>query len=190
MREEFQIPHDVELVVHGLNDLHSRPSPEHITLSMEFLRASLCLPFHPFLRWVLQRLNVALMQLKANAYRILISCFVLWMKYLYVELPFSMFQNLYRMKTAPSSTYLYYSKVTRGCSSLVAQTQIRITGICGSTQLTSGCLVGITIGRCRLRSACLLPLEGITLDPGAPHRVQKPGEDREVMGEDKHLVEL
>ncbi|GMN50968.1 hypothetical protein TIFTF001_020134 [Ficus carica] len=36
LREEFQIPDDIELVVPGQNDLSSRPPPSHITLSAEF----------------------------------------------------------------------------------------------------------------------------------------------------------
>lgn len=79
--EEFQIPGDVELIVPSLNDLPFRPRLDGVTLSAEFFRAGLHLPFHPFLRWALQRLNVAPMQLSANAYRILISYFVLWAKY-------------------------------------------------------------------------------------------------------------
>ena len=67
LREEFEIPNGVKMIVLGPNDLPSRPPPGYITLSAEFFRAELCLQFHPFLRRALQRLNVALMQLNANA---------------------------------------------------------------------------------------------------------------------------
>lgn len=91
LREEIQIPENVELVVPDPDDLPSRPPPNNVTLSMEFFRASLCLSFHPFLRWTLRRLNVATMQLNANAYRILINYFILWVKYFCMELPFNAF---------------------------------------------------------------------------------------------------
>ncbi|GMN60394.1 hypothetical protein TIFTF001_029479 [Ficus carica] len=80
LREEFEIPNDVELIVPGPNDLPSQPPPGCITLSAKFFRAGLRLPFHLFLRRTLTRLNVSPMQLNANAYRILISCYVLWAK--------------------------------------------------------------------------------------------------------------
>ncbi|GMN23734.1 hypothetical protein TIFTF001_051326 [Ficus carica] len=49
LREEFQIVGYVEMVVPGPNDLPSRPPPGYVTLSAEFFRAGLRLPFHPFL---------------------------------------------------------------------------------------------------------------------------------------------
>ncbi|GMN60405.1 hypothetical protein TIFTF001_029526 [Ficus carica] len=71
---------DVEIMVSGPNNLPSRLPSDYITLSTEFFRVGLRLPCYPYLRRALQRLNVAPMQLNANAYRILISCFVLWTK--------------------------------------------------------------------------------------------------------------
>ena len=59
LREEFQIPGEVDLVVPGERDLPSRPPPRYITLSVEYFRAGLHLPFHPFMRRALTRLNVA-----------------------------------------------------------------------------------------------------------------------------------
>ena len=112
--EEFQIPGNVELVVPGSNNLPSRPPPGHVTLLVEFFRAGLRLPFHPFLRRALQRLNIAPVQLNANAYHILISYFVLWAKYFYAELPFNVLQSLYRMKTTFSLTGSYYFQGWQG----------------------------------------------------------------------------
>ena len=112
--EEFEIPNDVEFIVPGLNDLPSRPPPGHITLSAEFFRAGLRLPFHPYLRRALTRLNMAPMQLNVNTYRILISCFVLWTKNFIAELPFRAFQNLYRMKSALASSGSYYFQGYQG----------------------------------------------------------------------------
>ncbi|GMN53229.1 hypothetical protein TIFTF001_022367 [Ficus carica] len=113
-RREFQIPAEVELRVPGENDLPSRPPPGYITLSAEYFRAGLRLPFHLFLRRVLTRLNVVPAQLNANAFRIMISCFILWAKNYVAELPFGAFQNLYRMKSAPSSTGFYYFQGFKG----------------------------------------------------------------------------
>ena len=114
LRDEFQIPAEVDLRVPGENDLPSRPPAGYITLSAEYLRAGLRLPFHPYLRRALVRLNVAPAQLNANAYRILVGCFILWLKYFHTELPFRAFQNLYRMKSAPSSTGFYYFQGIKG----------------------------------------------------------------------------
>ncbi|GMN56198.1 hypothetical protein TIFTF001_025317 [Ficus carica] len=55
--EEFQILSNIALVMPGLNYLPSRPPPSHVTFSVEYFRAGLRLPFHPFLRWSLRRLN-------------------------------------------------------------------------------------------------------------------------------------
>ena len=49
-----------------------------------------------------------------NAYLVLISCYVLWAKHFAAELPFRVFQNLYRMKSAPSSTGFYYFQGFKG----------------------------------------------------------------------------
>ncbi|GMN70444.1 hypothetical protein TIFTF001_039512 [Ficus carica] len=68
LREEFQISNDIDLVVPSLDDLPSRLPPSHVTLSVEFFQAGLRLPFHSFLRPMLWRHNIALMQLNANAY--------------------------------------------------------------------------------------------------------------------------
>ncbi|GMN52406.1 hypothetical protein TIFTF001_021536 [Ficus carica] len=114
LRREFQIPAEVELRVPGENDLPSRPPSGYIALFAEYFRAGLRLPLHPFLRRALTRLNVAPAQLNANAYRILVGCFILWAKNFATELPFRAFQNLYRMKSAPSSTGSYYFQGFKG----------------------------------------------------------------------------
>ncbi|GMN46314.1 hypothetical protein TIFTF001_015505 [Ficus carica] len=114
LRRDFQIPAEVDLRVPGENDLPSRPPPGYIALSAEYFRAGLRLPLHPFLRWALTRLNVAPAQLNANAYRILVGCFILWAKNFTTELPFRAFQNLYRMKSASSSAGSYYFQGFKG----------------------------------------------------------------------------
>ncbi|GMN58991.1 hypothetical protein TIFTF001_028076 [Ficus carica] len=114
LRREFSIPDDVDLVVSGLNDLPSRPPSGHIALSAEYFRAGLRLPFHPFLRRTLTSLNVAPAQLNANAYRVLVGCYILWAAKFSETLPFFTFQNLYRMKTAPSSKGFYYFQGFKG----------------------------------------------------------------------------
>ncbi|GMN20742.1 hypothetical protein TIFTF001_043161 [Ficus carica] len=77
-------------------------------------RAGLRLPFHPFLRRALTSFNVSPAQLNANAYRILIGCYVLWAAKFSETLPLFAFQNLYRMKTAPSSKGFYYFQGFKG----------------------------------------------------------------------------
>ncbi|GMN69542.1 hypothetical protein TIFTF001_038591 [Ficus carica] len=114
LRREFSIPDEVDLVVPGPNDLPSRPPSGHIALSAEYFRAGLRLPFHPFLRRALTSFNVSPAQLNANAYRILISCYVLWAAKFSETLPLFAFQNLYRMKTAPSSKGFYYFQGFKG----------------------------------------------------------------------------
>ncbi|GMN62591.1 hypothetical protein TIFTF001_031663 [Ficus carica] len=114
LREKFSIPLSVELLAPGADDLPSRPPPGYITLSAEYFWAGLRLPFHPFLRRALTRLNVAPAQLNANAYRILVGCYILWMCNFAAEIPFRAFQNLYRMKSAPSSTGYYYFQGFKG----------------------------------------------------------------------------
>ncbi|GMN22690.1 hypothetical protein TIFTF001_043565 [Ficus carica] len=114
LRREFSIPDDVDLVVPGPNDLPSRPPSGHIALSAEYFRAGLRLPFHPFLRRALASFNVSPAQLNANAYRILIGCYVLWAAKFSETLPLFAFQNLYQMKTAPSSKGFYYFQGFKG----------------------------------------------------------------------------
>ncbi|GMN59819.1 hypothetical protein TIFTF001_028901 [Ficus carica] len=114
LAEEFRIPDNVDLVVPDENNLPSRPPPGYIMLSSEYFRAGLRLPFHTYLRRALHRLNVAQAQLNVNAYRILISCFILWTKHFTAKLPFRAFQNLYRMKSAPSSSGFYYFQGFKG----------------------------------------------------------------------------
>ncbi|GMN60007.1 hypothetical protein TIFTF001_029094 [Ficus carica] len=114
LRQEFSIPDDVDLVVPGPNDLPSRPPSGHIALSAEYFRAGLRLPFHPFLRRALTSFNVSPAQLNANAYRILVGCYVLWAVKFSETLPLFAFQNLYRMKTAPSSKGFYYFQGFKG----------------------------------------------------------------------------
>ncbi|GMN65575.1 hypothetical protein TIFTF001_034644 [Ficus carica] len=114
LRREFSIPDDVDLVVPGPNDLPSRPPSGHIVLSAEYFRAGLRLPFHPFLRRALTSFNVSPAQLNANAYRILIGCYILWAAKFSETLLLFAFQNLYRMKTAPSSKGFYYFQGFKG----------------------------------------------------------------------------
>ncbi|GMN45071.1 hypothetical protein TIFTF001_014270 [Ficus carica] len=114
LREEFDVPLSVELLAPGADDLPSRPPPGYITLSAEYFKAGLRLPFHPFLRRAFTRLNVAPAQLNANAYRILVGCYILWMSNFAAEIPFKAFQNLYKMKSAPSSTGFYYFQSFKG----------------------------------------------------------------------------
>ncbi|GMN51147.1 hypothetical protein TIFTF001_020295 [Ficus carica] len=91
LHQEFRIPDDVDLVVPGADDLPSRPPPGYIAL-----------------------LNVAPAQLNANAYRVLVGCFILWAAKFTEKLPFGAFQNIYRMKTAPSSKGFYYFQGFKG----------------------------------------------------------------------------
>ncbi|GMN61391.1 hypothetical protein TIFTF001_030474 [Ficus carica] len=114
LRRELSIPDDVDLVVPGPNDLPSRPPSGYIALSAEYFRACLRLPFHPFLRRALTSLNVSPAQLNANAYRVLVGCYVLWAAKFSETLPLFAFQNLYRMKTAPSSKGFYYFQGFKG----------------------------------------------------------------------------
>ncbi|GMN60596.1 hypothetical protein TIFTF001_029687 [Ficus carica] len=114
LRRDFQILVEVDLRVLGENDLPSRPPPGYISLSAEYFQAGLRLPLHPFPRRALTRLNVAPAQLNANAYRILVGCFILWAKNFATELPFWAFQYLYRMKSAPSSAGSYYFQGFKG----------------------------------------------------------------------------
>ena len=101
LREEFQIPGEMDLVVPGEDDLPSHPPPGYIALSAEYFRAGLRLPFHPYVRRALTRLNVALAQLNANAYSILVSCFILWSKNFAVELPFKAFPESVQNEVNP-----------------------------------------------------------------------------------------
>ncbi|GMN68286.1 hypothetical protein TIFTF001_037348 [Ficus carica] len=114
LRRDFSIPEDVDLVVPEPNDLPSRPPSGHIALSAEYFRAGLRLPFHLFLRRALTSLNVAPAQLNANAYRVLVGCYILWAAKFSKTLPLVAFQNLYRMKTAPSSKGFYYFQGFKG----------------------------------------------------------------------------
>ncbi|GMN63957.1 hypothetical protein TIFTF001_033009 [Ficus carica] len=114
LKRDSQIPAEVDLRVPGENDLSSRPPPGYISLSAEYFRTGLRLPLHPFLRRALTRLNVAPAQLNANVYRILVGCFILWAKNFATELPFQAFQNLHRMKSAPSSAGSYYFQGFKG----------------------------------------------------------------------------
>ncbi|GMN68643.1 hypothetical protein TIFTF001_037700 [Ficus carica] len=91
LRREFSILDDVDLVVPGPNDLPSRPPSGHIAF-----------------------LNVSPAQLNANAYRVLVGCYVLWAAKFSETLPLFAFQNLYRMKTAPSSKGFYYFQGFKG----------------------------------------------------------------------------
>lgn len=70
--------------------------------------------FHPFLRRALTRLNVTPAQLNENAYQILVGCYILWVKNFAAELPFRAFQNIYRMKKAPSAKGFYYFQGLKG----------------------------------------------------------------------------
>lgn len=178
--EEFQIPGDVELVVPGPIDLPSRPPLDHITLLAEFFRAGLRLPFHSFLRRVLQRLNVAPMQLNANAYQSFISCFVLWAKYFCVKLPFSVFHNLYQMKTAPSSTGSYYFQ---------GHQRTFVAGCPDSDELQTPavlCDEQMVVWSAKLHSGAIQEVgpphiqKGLCVDKGATHEVFKLGKDREA----------
>ncbi|GMN43141.1 hypothetical protein TIFTF001_012342 [Ficus carica] len=114
LRRDFQILAEVDLRVPDENDLPSRPPLGYIALSAEYFRAGLRLPLHPFLRRALTQLNVVPAQLNANAYRILVGCFILWAKNFAAELPFRAFQNLYRMKSALSLAGSYYFQGFKG----------------------------------------------------------------------------
>ncbi|GMN74639.1 hypothetical protein TIFTF001_053189, partial [Ficus carica] len=114
LRREFNIPENVDLLVPGVDDLPSRPPSGYIALSAEYFRAGLRLPFHPFLRQALTRLNVAPAQLNANTYRALISCYALWAAKFDRKMPFTAFHNLYRMKSAPSVKGFYYFQGFKG----------------------------------------------------------------------------
>ncbi|GMN61497.1 hypothetical protein TIFTF001_030584 [Ficus carica] len=166
LREEFEILNDVELMVPGPNDLLSRPPPGYITLSAEFFRAGLRLQFHPYLRRALQRLNVTPMQLNANAYRILISCFILWTKNYTSKLSSRAFQNLYRMKTVPASSGSNYFQGYQGTFITSCPDSDKTTSICGSSWRVGGCMATYHMVRSLPGKGFRLCFGGIKCGPG------------------------
>lgn len=88
------------------------------------------------------------MQLNVNAYKILISCFVLWTKCFYAELPFRVFQNLYWMKTAICLLSPITSKVTRKPLLPAVRTMRRTTSTCSFMHQGDGYLASWTTIRC------------------------------------------
>jgi hypothetical protein len=78
LRVKYQIPASVHLRVPGPNERANAPRFDELSLYVADFEAGLRLPFHPCIREVLWFLGLSPGQLLPNAWRILVSCSVLW----------------------------------------------------------------------------------------------------------------
>ncbi|KAK0588797.1 hypothetical protein LWI29_005620 [Acer saccharum] len=108
-RVKYGIPNNIVLRLPEKGRLASSPPQESevalLSASFEF---GVNLPFHPFLRYMLRRLNCALAQLGPNVWRALIGTYIIWKQCQLPELTFREFMNLYQLKSIPNYHGWYY----------------------------------------------------------------------------------
>ncbi|TXG53676.1 hypothetical protein EZV62_018932 [Acer yangbiense] len=108
-RVKYGIPNNIVLRLPEKGQLASSPPQESevalLSASFEF---GVNLPFHPFLRYMLRRLNCAPAQLGPNVWRALIGTYIIWKQCQLPELTFREFMNLYQLKSIPNYHGWYY----------------------------------------------------------------------------------
>ena len=77
LRNFYNIPEEVLLVIPGKGDVLSRPPKGYVTMHLESFKLGARLPFQPYFAWILGGMHLALSQLHQNGWRILSTMYML-----------------------------------------------------------------------------------------------------------------
>ena len=108
LRNLYDIPSEVLLVVPGKGDVPSRPPKGYVTMHLESFRLGARLPLQPYFAKILGGMHLAPGQLHPNGWRVLSAMFVLWERCGLEEPSLVEVKHLYQLRSSPKEAGWYY----------------------------------------------------------------------------------
>ncbi|XP_024043097.1 uncharacterized protein LOC112099836 [Citrus clementina] len=128
LRNLYNIPEEVLLVVSGKGDVPSRPPKGYVTMHLESFRLGARLPLQCYFAKILGGIHLAPGQLHPNGWRVLSAMFVLWERCGSEEPSLVEVKHLYQLQSSPKEAGWYYfmSNLQKGNRSLSFLLHVRI----------------------------------------------------------------
>ncbi|XP_052297235.1 uncharacterized protein LOC127902369 [Citrus sinensis] len=101
LRNLYNIPNEVLLVVPGKCDVPSRPPKEYVTMHLESFKLGARLPLQSYFARILGGMHLAPGQLHPNGWRVLSAMFVLWERCGSEEPSLVELKHLYQLRSSP-----------------------------------------------------------------------------------------
>jgi len=108
LRNLYDIPKEVLLVVPGKGDVPSRPPPGYVTMHLESFKLGAQLPLQRYFAKILGGMHLAPGQLHPNGWRVLSAMFVLWERCELEEPSLVEVKHLYQLRSSPKEAGWYY----------------------------------------------------------------------------------
>ncbi|XP_052291850.1 uncharacterized protein LOC127900693 [Citrus sinensis] len=108
LKNLYNIPSEVLLVVPGKGDVPSRPPKGYVTMHLESFRLGARLPLQPYFAKILGGMHLAPGQLHPNGWRVLSAMFVLWERCGSEERSLVEVKHLYQLRSSPKEAGWYY----------------------------------------------------------------------------------
>ncbi|XP_024046066.1 uncharacterized protein LOC107174230 [Citrus sinensis] len=108
LRNLYNIPNEVLLVVPGKGDFPSRPPNRYVTMHLESFRLGARLPLQTYFAKILGGMHLAPGQLHPNGWRVLSAMFVLWERCGSEEPSLVEVKHLYQLRSSPKEAGWYY----------------------------------------------------------------------------------
>ncbi|XP_024048250.1 uncharacterized protein LOC112101662 [Citrus clementina] len=108
LRNLYNIPNDVLLVVPGKGDVPSRPPRGYVTMHLESFKLGARLPLQRYFAKILGGMHLTPGQLHPNGWRVLSAMFVLWERCGLEEPSLVEVKHLYQLRSSPREAGWYY----------------------------------------------------------------------------------
>ena len=108
LRNLYNIPEEVLLVVPGKGDVPSRPPRGFVTMHLESFKLGARLPLQRYFAKILGSMHLAPGQLHPNGWRVLSAMYVLWDRCGLEEPSFAEMKYLYQLRSSPKEAGWYY----------------------------------------------------------------------------------
>ncbi|KAH9715423.1 Receptor-like protein 1 [Citrus sinensis] len=108
LRNLYNIPNEVLLVIPGKGDVPSRPPKGYVTMHLESFRLGARLPLQRYFAKILGDMHLAPGQLHPNGWRVLSAMFVLWERCGLEEHSLVEAKHLYQLRSSPREAGWYY----------------------------------------------------------------------------------
>lgn len=108
LRNLYDIPEEVLLIVPGKGDVPSRPPRGYVTMHLESFKLGARLPLQRYFAKILGRMHLAPGQLHPNGWRVLSAMFVLWERCGSEESSLVEVKHLYQLRSSPKEAGWYY----------------------------------------------------------------------------------
>ena len=108
LRNLYNIPDEVLLVIPGKGDVPSQPPKGYVTMHLESFKLGARLPLQPYFARILGGMHLAPGQLHPNGWRVLSALYVLWEMCGLGELSLMEVKYLYQLRSSPKEAGWYY----------------------------------------------------------------------------------